>query len=125
LTFNSTFNSNETHPIDFGRLVLAKKMCFWRKTHKSGVAAIDFTLRARNPFGKWAVTEFFSRSRPENMASFGNGLPMSCRRKRPGVRLGLRSQKPVGVAGKVAARKLKIEPAKSANSGKRWTLSEL
>ena len=69
------------------------------------------SCRARFPLGKWVVTDFFSRSCPEISASFGNGLPNRVRRGRPGVRRGLRSQKPVGLAGIVAARKLKIEPA--------------
>ena len=78
-----------------------------------------FVLRARYPLGKWAVTDFFSRSCLGSMASLGNGLPMSVRRRRPGVRFGFRSQNPVGIGGIVAAKKLKIEPARSANSGRR------
>ena len=96
-----------------------KRTTFVHKTHKGDTEAVDFALRARFPLGKWAVAEFFSRSCPESMASFGNGLPISTRRRRPGVRFGLRSQNPVGIAGMVAARKLKIEPARSVNSGKR------
>jgi len=55
------------------------------------------------------------RSRPERLTTLGNARPASVRRKRPGVLLGFRSQNPVGVAGVVAARKLRIEPAMSAN----------
>src|SRR3972149_4578435 len=75
-----------------GRLGSWKKVYFWHKTHKSRGAAIDFVIRARKPLGKWAVTDFpstgsgqaFSRSCGGSKATFGNGLLISTRRRRPG-----------------------------------------
>jgi len=54
---------------------------------------------AKIPLGKCAMTEFFFRIRAESGKLAESGCPVSARRKRPGVALGARSQKPVGIGG--------------------------
>ncbi len=51
-----------------------------------------FWVRARCPLSKCAVNDFFSRNRCGSSATLGNGLPINCRLKRPGVLFGFLSQ---------------------------------
>jgi hypothetical protein len=62
-------------------------------------------LCPKTPLGKWAVTADFLRIRPFNTGRKSEKVVLpSHRRKHPGVPLGWRFQKPVGMGGRVAAK---------------------